>query len=93
MFAAISLCSLLLLATISLAAEKVPTPETIEGATIVSAVEAKELVSKGSVAIFDMRKPMNYGRGHLPGAVSLPWKNNIDERNMFLEESLLRMIM
>jgi thiosulfate/3-mercaptopyruvate sulfurtransferase len=26
-------------------------------------------------------------KGHLPGAVSIPWKNNINERDKFLEDS------
>ncbi len=28
-------------------------------------------------------------KGHLPGAVSIPWKSNINERDKFLEESAL----
>ena len=28
-------------------------------------------------------------KGHLPGAVSIPWKSNINEKDMFLDESAL----
>ncbi len=28
------------------------------------------------VLIYDMRSPVNYGRGHLPGAKSLPYREN-----------------
>jgi len=28
-------------------------------------------------------------KGHLPGAVSIPWKSNINERDMFLDENAL----
>lgn len=56
-------------------AGKVPTPtESPEGVIIVSAVKAKEMVDKKEVQVFDMRKALNYGKGHLPGAVSLPYK-------------------
>jgi thiosulfate/3-mercaptopyruvate sulfurtransferase len=31
-------------------------------------------------------------RGHLPGAVSIPWKVNINDRDMFLDESALMQV-
>ena len=56
-------------------AGKVPTPtEPPEGVTIISAADAKSLVDQRSVQAFDMRKALNYGKGHLPRAVSLPYK-------------------
>lgn len=56
-------------------AGKVPTPaEPPEGVTIVSADKAKELIGNKDVHFFDMRKALNYGKGHLPGAVSIPYK-------------------
>lgn len=69
-----TLLSLLLLASICWSAEKVPTPTELEGGTIISAAAAKKLVDGGGVAFFDMRKALNYGKGHVPGAVSLPYK-------------------
>lgn len=55
-------------------AGKVPTPTAPpEGVKIVSADEVKSLIEKGLKA-FDMRKALNYGKGHLPGAISLPYK-------------------
>jgi rhodanese-related sulfurtransferase len=57
------------------AAGKVPTPtEPPEGVTIISAEAAKPLIHKNQVKAFDMRKALNYGKGHLPGATSLPYK-------------------
>jgi rhodanese-related sulfurtransferase len=56
-------------------AGQVPTPnKPPEGVTIVSADKAKEIVGAKEVYFFDMRKALNYGKGHLPGAVSLPYK-------------------
>ncbi len=52
-----------------------PTPtEPPERVTIISASAAKQLLSNSSVKFFDMRKALNYGKGHFPGAVSLPYK-------------------
>lgn len=57
------------------AAGKVPTPtDPPEKVKIVSAEKARELVKKKQIRVFDMRKALNYGKGHLPGAVSLPYK-------------------
>ncbi len=56
-------------------AGKVPTPtEPPEGVTIISAADAKPIVEKNNVQIFDMRKALNFGKGHIPGATSLPYK-------------------
>lgn len=56
-------------------ADEVPTPtEPPAGVKIVSADEAKGLVEQHNVNIYDMRKALNYGKGHVPGAVSLPYK-------------------
>ncbi len=56
-------------------AGKVPTPtDPPQGVTIVSASDAKPLVNQSSVRVFDMRKALNFGKGHIPGATSLPYK-------------------
>lgn len=55
------------------AAKKV-TPTALPGGTVVSADTVKGLVGKMGVHIFDMRKAINYGKGHVPGAVSAPYK-------------------
>lgn len=44
-----------------------------DGVTIISADEAKSLLEKTDAQLFDMRKASTYGKGHLPGAVSLPY--------------------
>ena len=67
---------ILVFAVASLAmAGKVPTPTTPpDGVSIVSAADAKPLFDNKEVQAFDARKALNYGKGHLPGAVSLPYK-------------------
>jgi rhodanese-related sulfurtransferase len=52
-----------------------PTPtEPPEGVAIIAVSDAKQLLSNSGMQFFDMRKALNYGKGHLPGAVSLPYK-------------------
>jgi len=56
-------------------AGSVPTPTTPpEGVKIITADDAQQLFSNNDVQAFDMRKALNYGKGHLPGAVSVPYK-------------------
>ncbi len=48
---------------------------------IVNEQQFKELVDKGA-KIVDSRQPAAYEKGHIPGAVSLPWaKLNVSERD------------
>lgn len=58
----------------ALYAESVPTPGSAEGVRVVTAKEAAGVLYQAG--FFDMRYPVNYGRGHLPGAVSLPYKGD-----------------
>ncbi|MBI5026475.1 MAG: rhodanese-like domain-containing protein [Nitrospirae bacterium] len=63
------------LAGITLAAEEKPeTPTALKGSKIISAEEAKALLDKKEANFFDVRSPVNYGKGHIPTAVSLPYK-------------------
>lgn len=56
-------------------AGSVPTPtEPPTGVTIVTATAAKPLVTQKNVQVFDMRKALNFGKGHIPNAMSLPYK-------------------
>ncbi len=53
-------------------AAKVPTPESYEGITIVSADWVK--ANMGTTKIFDARKKGEYVEKHIPGAVSATYK-------------------
>ena len=56
-------------------AGKVPTPtDPPEGVKIISAADVSKLMNGTAVKIIDMRKALNYGKGHLPGATSAPYK-------------------
>jgi rhodanese-related sulfurtransferase len=47
------------------------TPNTATGFRIVSIDEARELV--GKAPFYDFRAPINYGKGHIKGAIALPY--------------------
>ena len=49
------------------------TPILLEGGGIITAAQAEELSRQPNVAFFDMRSPVNFGKGHIPGASSLPY--------------------
>lgn len=53
---------------------KPDTPKTLEGVKVVSAVEAKALFDKKGTAFFDFRSAINFGKGHIPGANVIPYK-------------------
>lgn len=70
----ISLVLIISMAGMPMAA-KVPTPtEPPEGVKIIYINEANQLLHQKDVYVFDMRKELYYGKGHIPGAVSLPYK-------------------
>lgn len=53
---------------------KPDTPKTLEGVKVISAIEAKVLFDKKSANFFDMRSAINFGKGHIPGATAVPYK-------------------
>ena len=56
-------------------ANRPATPELLVGGTIVDTPAVQALLDQGAV-IFDTRSPLNYGKGHLPGALCLPYQEN-----------------
>jgi rhodanese-related sulfurtransferase len=57
-----------------------PTPLVLEGGRVISAAEARAIMAEGTASVFDTRYPINYGRGHLPSAISLPYKGRSANR-------------
>lgn len=51
----------------------VDTPRELAGATVVSAEDARDLVGSG-VKIYDVRVATEYVEEHIPGSISLPYK-------------------
>jgi rhodanese-related sulfurtransferase len=53
---------------------KPETPKTLEGVKVITAIEAKALFDKKDATFFDMRSAINFGKGHIPGATAVPYK-------------------
>lgn len=73
--------SMLLGCAAAVAGDDPLTPTTLEGGKVVSVAEAKALLGKAS--FFDMRKAVSYGKGHVPGALPLPYDQKSDKSPKF----------
>lgn len=55
------------------------TPATLEGGKVISVEEGRKLL-EGKTAVFvDTRNVINFGKGHVPGAVAIPYKGASDD--------------
>jgi rhodanese-related sulfurtransferase len=69
-----ALVSVIFLSVPAVAEEAKPdTPKTLEGVKVISAIEARALSDKRA-SFFDMRSAINFGKGHIPGATAVPYK-------------------
>jgi rhodanese-related sulfurtransferase len=59
------------------------TPKSIAGAKVISVDEGKTLATTKGVTFFDTRSPVNFGKGHVPSAVSVAYKEKSDKVENF----------
>jgi 3-mercaptopyruvate sulfurtransferase SseA len=57
------------------------TPTSLPGGKVVTADEAKAQV--GKARFFDMRKAINFGKGHVKGAAALPYDEKSEKASSF----------
>ena len=62
-------------------ADDPPTPTSAKGVTVISAEQAQDL--QGKAQFFDMRSAVNYGKGHVKGAIALPYDQKSDKSESF----------
>lgn len=55
------------------------TPKAIKGGKVVSVEEAGKLAQAKSALFVDTRSVINYGKGHVPGAVTAAYKEKSDK--------------
>ncbi|WP_313953695.1 rhodanese-like domain-containing protein [Accumulibacter sp.] len=53
---------------------KPDTPTSVEGATVLTVDQTKALLDKKTATFFDMRNPLNFGKGHVPGATLIAYR-------------------
>lgn len=58
--------------------DKPDTPTSLRGGTVIGIDEAKGLLDKKSAAFFDTRNALNFGKGHVPGATIISYKEKSD---------------
>lgn len=59
------------------------TPKSISGAKVISIDEGKSLAAGKGVTFFDTRSPVNFGKGHVPQAVSVAYKEKSEKVENF----------
>lgn len=60
----------------------VPTPQVLPGGQVADLSRAQALVATAA-PVFDVRSAINYGRGHIPGAVLAPYKGSSQNVEQF----------
>lgn len=76
--AALTICLGTLLATPAARASD-ETPTTVAGAKVISVDEGKALAAAKGALFVDTRNAMNFGKGHVPGAVSASYKEKSEK--------------
>jgi rhodanese-related sulfurtransferase len=59
---------------LTLALDKPDTPTTLKGGTVIDLPALRSLLSSGKAVLVDTRSPLNFGKGHVPGALSVGYK-------------------
>jgi len=59
------------------------TPTTLKGGKVISVDEAASISKAKSAVFVDTRSPLNFGKGHIPGAVSAAYKEKSDKVENF----------
>jgi len=62
----------------AMADDKPDTPTSLKGGKVVRIDEAKSMLDKKAAAFFDTRAVINFGKGHIPGATIVSYKEKSD---------------
>lgn len=80
--AACLLLGIFVLTGTSFSAGESETPTTLKACKVITAEEAKKLHDQ-KVTFIDTRNPMNFGKGHIPGAVLIPYSGKSENKPDF----------
>ncbi len=67
----------------ALAAEDPPSPTALKGGKIITPADAKKLLDAKTATFVDPRSAVNYGKGHVPGAVLVAYKGKSENVENF----------
>jgi rhodanese-related sulfurtransferase len=74
-----SLAAVVLSAVVSTSAFAQETPTTLEKGKVVTVAEAKTLLDGKTATFVDTRSVVNFGKGHIPGALAIGYKEGSDK--------------
>ena len=80
---AVLLASLVLSASAWSQAAPPPTPTSVAGAKVITVEEGRTLAEGKSAQFYDTRTVLNFGKGHVPGAASIAYKEESDKVEAF----------
>ncbi len=80
----VAICLLFTSTDLFAAGTDYPTPELLKGGKVITTTEAKTLLDRGYTSIYDVRNPINYGKGRIPTAFSLPYKGQFEKTEAFV---------
>lgn len=63
-----------------------PTPVFLEGGWIVTSRDAKKYLDKNAAVFIDVRSSIEFERGHIPGAINVPFFPEYRDRHDFLPD-------
>lgn len=72
------IASVLFTALPAIATDKPNTPASLAGGKVISVDEGKKLADDKSAQFFDTRNLVNFGKGHVPGAKAVSYKEKSD---------------
>ena len=64
-------------------AQDAPTPTSLKGGKVITVDEAAALSKAKGATFVDTRSTLNFGKGHIPGAVSVAYKEKSDKVENF----------
>lgn len=77
--AAVCVAGTLALMGPAVADEPPETPTTLTGGKVISVAEAKKLIDAKAATFVDTRSVVNFGKGHIPGAMTAAYKEKSDK--------------
>lgn len=78
------LCSTMLpFSPLALADDAPPTPTTLKGGKVITAEEGGALAKSKGTTFVDTRSTLNFGKGHVPGAIGAAYKEKSEKVENF----------
>ncbi|WP_338844768.1 rhodanese-like domain-containing protein [Massilia sp. W12] len=71
------------LSALACADDAPPTPSTLKGGKVITVDEGQALAKSKGASFIDTRSTLNFGKGHVPGAVAIAYKEKSEKVENF----------